>query len=181
VIAPIRWYTQRRQWKHNTRRLLDCRSPERKGTVNSRPLIKKIWRANCMAMTQLQIMLVRESWEVARKEPLALKILFYERLFYLAPETRAVFQGVGHSKILIRNLQAIVDRLEVLDDSTYFIPCLADEFVPMAVRTAHYSVIGEALLWAIEKRLGGRWNQQIAGAWQTLYDTLTAVVRKVAA
>ena len=134
-----------------------------------------------MSMTQLQIRLVRESWEAARREPLALKILFYERLFYLAPETRAIFQRVGHSKILIRNLQAIVDRLEVLDDSTYFIPCLADEFVPMAVRATHYPVIGEALLWTIEKRLGCRWNRQTGTAWQTLYDTLTAVVRNVAA
>ena len=134
-----------------------------------------------MSMTQLQIKLVRESWEAARREPLALKMLFYERLFYLAPETRPVFQGVGHAKILIRNLQAIVDRLEVLDDSSFFIPCLADEFVPMAVRATHYSVIGEALLWTIEKRVGCRWNGQTRLAWQVFYDTLTAVVRKIAA
>lgn len=133
-------------------------------------------------MTKRQIRLVRNSWKAAGVEPLALSILFYDRLFTLCPEMRGIFRSPvsQHTIKLMRTVGYILDKMEVLEDSIYGITYLADELVPEGVRAMHYPMIGASLVWAVERRIGQDWNRELARAWQSLYNTLTAVVLEVA-
>jgi hemoglobin-like flavoprotein len=133
-------------------------------------------------MTKRQMRLIRQSWMTAGEEPLALSILFYDRLFSLSPETRGIFRSPvsQHTTKLMRTVGYILDKMEVLEDSIYGITYIADELVPEGVRAMHYSTIGASLLWAVENRMGDSWNREMSRAWKALYHTLTAVVSEAA-
>ncbi|MHA4809748.1 globin domain-containing protein [Flavitalea flava] len=133
-------------------------------------------------MTRRQIKLVRNSWQTAGEEPLMLGILFYDRLFSLSPETRAIFRSpvsLQTSK-LMETAGRLINKLEVLEESIYEVTHIADTFVPEGLRAMHYSAIGTSLLWAVEKRLGSSWDRQTVRAWQSFYFTLRSMVYEVA-
>ena len=50
---------------------------------------------------------------------------------------------------------------------------LAKRHVSYGVKAEHYPVVGDALLWTLEKGLRDRWTPQVADAWGTVYGTLS--------
>ena len=57
--------------------------------------------------------------------------------------------------------------------SLFGAPDGAKRHVEYGAKPAHYPVVGEALLWTLEKGLGDSWTPQVAEAWTQAYTTLS--------
>ena len=61
-----------------------------------------------------------------------------------------------------------------------------DEVRSLAVRhnrygaePAHYTVVGQCLLWTLEKGLGDKWNDETREAWVAVYGVLSDAMIKI--
>jgi hemoglobin-like flavoprotein len=63
-----------------------------------------------------------------------------------------------------------------LDDSSKLIALtdgLARQHGGFGVRPAHYSVVGEALLWSLARGLGENWTPGVAASWRKAYGIIS--------
>jgi hemoglobin-like flavoprotein len=70
-------------------------------------------------------------------------------------------------------LGVVVTGLTRLETVLPAASALAKQHVGYGVQAAHYTVVGGALLWTLEKGLGDAWNAELADAWSTAYATLS--------
>ena len=126
-------------------------------------------------MTPEDVKLVQESF--AKVAPISAKAaeLFYGRLFEIAPQVRAMFPDdmTEQRKKLMATLAIVVNGLNNLDAILPAASALAKRHVSYGAQAAHYPVVGEALLWTLEKGLGESWTPPVADAWTSAYTTLS--------
>ncbi|WP_037577248.1 globin family protein [Sporocytophaga myxococcoides] len=126
-----------------------------------------------------QISLVKKSWESAYKIQDVAGPLFYNRLFEIAPEVRYMFAQTNlqeQSKKLFQMLNYIIQRLHNLDDIIDEVASLAGRHVKYGVKERHYQIVGEALLWTLEKGLGELWNSETKESWVKTYTILSSAM-----
>jgi len=101
--------------------------------------------------------------------------LFYGRLFEIAPQVRAMFPDdmTEQRRKLMATLAIVVNGLTDLPAILPAASALAKRHVSYGAQAAHYPVVGEALLWTLEKGLGSSWTPQVAAAWTAAYTTLS--------
>ena len=126
-------------------------------------------------MNPAQIKLVQESF--AKVAPISEQaaVIFYDRLFELAPQVRAMFPNdmTEQRKKLMATLAVVVNGLTNLEAVLPAASALAKRHVAYGARPAHYPVVGGALLWTLEKGLGDAWTSDTAAAWTAAYGTLS--------
>jgi nitric oxide dioxygenase len=126
-------------------------------------------------MTPDQVKLVQESF--AKVVPISetAAVLFYDRLFEIAPSVRAMFPDdmAEQRKKLMATLAVVVNGLGKLESILPAASALAKRHVNYGAKPAHYPVVGAALLWTLEKGLGDAWTPEIAEAWTAAYGTLS--------
>src|SRR6202049_5339257 len=126
-------------------------------------------------MTPDQVKLVQESF--ARVAPISetAAVLFYDRLFEIAPQVKAMFPAdmTEQRRKLMATLAAVVNGLGDLNSILPAASALAKRHVSYGAKAQHYPVVGAALLWTLEKGLGDGWTPEVADAWGTAYGTLS--------
>ena len=126
-------------------------------------------------MTPEQVALVQQSF--AQVVPIADKAaeMFYDRLFELAPAVRPLFRGdmAEQRQKLMATLAAVVGGLSDLPGVLPAASALAKRHVGYGARPEHYAVVGETLLWTLERGLGSHWTPQLAAAWTAAYAILS--------
>jgi nitric oxide dioxygenase len=126
-------------------------------------------------MTPDQVKLVQQSF--SKVAPIAdqAAILFYDRLFEVAPQVRSMFPDdmTEQRKKLMMMLAAVVGGLGDLPSILPAASALAKRHVAYGAKAEHYPVVGSALLWTLEKGLGEAWTPEVAAAWTTAYGTLS--------
>lgn len=126
-------------------------------------------------MTPGQVELVQQSF--SKVAPIAdqAAALFYGRLFEIAPEVKSLFRGdmKEQGKKLMGTLAVVVGGLTRLDTILPAASALAKKHVGYGVNASHYTPVGAALLWTLEKGLGPDWTPEVATAWTTAYTTLS--------
>jgi hemoglobin-like flavoprotein len=124
----------------------------------------------------LQINLVQESF--AKVAPISEQaaILFYDRLFEVAPAVRVMFPAdmKEQRKKLMTTLAVVVNGLSNLESVLPAASALAKRHVNYGAKPEHYPVVGGALLWTLEKGLGEAWTPDVADAWTAAYGTLSS-------
>lgn len=133
-------------------------------------------------MTSLQIQQIKTSWTaVATIDPIVVGNLFYNRLFAIMPETRAMFRtGIPEqSKKLLAMLGYVIAKLDKLDDIIDEVRKLAIRHVHYGVKETHYTAVGSALLWTLEQGLGTQWTDDLATAWTDCYTLLSGAMMSV--
>ena len=127
-------------------------------------------------MNPAQIKLVQESF--AKVAPISERaaVIFYDRLFELAPQVRAMFPNdmTEQRKKLMATLAVVVNGLTNLEAVLPAASALAKRHVAYGARPAHYPVVGGALLWTLEKGLGEAWTPDVAAAWTAAYGVLSS-------
>jgi hemoglobin-like flavoprotein len=125
-------------------------------------------------MTPDQVKLVQASF--AQVTPIAdqAATIFYDRLFEIAPSVRPLFKGdmAEQRRKLIAMLATVINGLGDLNSILPAASALAKRHVGYGVNAAHYAVVGDALLWTLERGLGPAWTKDVAAAWTTTYTTL---------
>lgn len=127
-------------------------------------------------MNPEQILLVKQSWRLLRNiDPAVVGDLFYSKLFADNPRLRKMFPKdlkEQYSK-LIDMLTMIVIRLDHLELITEDTAAMAQRHTGYGVKPEHYSMVGDALLWTLEKGLGKDWTDQTKEAWVSCYTLLS--------
>jgi hemoglobin-like flavoprotein len=126
-------------------------------------------------MTPDQVQLVQQSF--SKVVPIAdqAAVLFYDRLFEVAPQVKPMFRAdlTEQRKKLMATLAVVVNGLGNLQSVLPAASALAKRHVTYGARAEHYPVVGSALLWTLEKGLGDAWTPELADAWTTAYGTLS--------
>ena len=126
-------------------------------------------------MTADQVKLVQESFAKVAPISETAAVLFYDRLFEIAPQVKAMFPAdmTEQRRKLMGMLAAVVNGLGDLNSILPAASALAKRHVSYGAKAEHYPVVGAALLWTLEKGLGDGWTPQIAEAWTATYGTLS--------
>ena len=126
-------------------------------------------------MTPDQVKLVQQSF--SRVAPISdqAAVLFYDRLFEVAPQVRSMFPAdmTEQRRKLMMMLAAVVNGLGDLASILPAASALAKRHVAYGARAEHYPVVGAALLWTLEKGLGDGWTSDVADAWTPAFGTLS--------
>jgi hemoglobin-like flavoprotein len=126
-------------------------------------------------MTPDQVKLVQDSF--SRVAPISdqAAVLFYDRLFEVAPVVKAMFPDdlTEQRKKLMATLAVVVNGLSNLEAVLPAASALAKRHVSYGAKPEHYPVVGGALLWTLEKGLGEAWTPDVAAAWTAAYGTLS--------
>jgi hemoglobin-like flavoprotein len=126
-------------------------------------------------MTPDQVQLVQQSF--SKVAPIAdqAAVMFYDRLFEIAPQVKAMFPGdlSEQRKKLMATLAVVVNGLSNLESVLPAASALARRHVAYGAKAEHYPVVGAALLWTLEKGLGEGWTPVVADAWTAAYGTLS--------
>src|SRR6266403_3086895 len=126
-------------------------------------------------MTPKQIALVQDSFAKVALTSEAAAVLFYDRLFDIAPQMSAMFPAdmIEQRRKLMAMLAAVVKGLGNLEQVLPAATALARRHVTYGAKAEHYPVVGGALLWTLEKGLGDGWTPEVAEAWTDAYDWLS--------
>ena len=126
-------------------------------------------------MNSTQVKLVQESFSKVVPISETAAVIFYDRLFEVAPSVKAMFPDdmSGQRKKLMMMLAAVVKGLGNLESILPAASALAKRHVGYGAKPEHYPVVGGALLWTLEKGLGEAWTSDVAEAWTTAYGTLS--------
>ena len=126
-------------------------------------------------MTPDQVKLVQQSFAKVAPISETAAVLFYDRLFEIAPQVKAMFPAdmTEQRRKLMGMLAAVVNGLGDLNSILPAASALAKRHVGYGAKAEHYPVVGAALLWTLEKGLGDGWTPQIAEAWTATYGTLS--------
>jgi hemoglobin-like flavoprotein len=126
-------------------------------------------------MTPDQIQLVQQSF--AKVAPISeqASVIFYDRLFEVAPSVRALFPDdmKEQRKKLMATLAVVVGGLPNPEAVLPAASALAKRHVGYGAKPEHYPVVGGALLFTLEKGLGADWTPELAAAWTAAYGTLS--------
>lgn len=134
-------------------------------------------------MTPDQVRLVQESF--ARVVPIAptAAALFYDRLFAIDPETKALFASSDmneQGRKLMAAIGMVVTALHAPEPVIARVQDLARRHVGYGVREAHYATVGAALLWTLGQGLGEAFTPEVEAAWAAAYGLLSGLMIEAA-
>jgi hemoglobin-like flavoprotein len=126
-------------------------------------------------MTPDQVKLVQESFAKVAPISETAAVLFYDRLFEIAPKVKAMFPTdmTEQRRKLMATLAVVVGGLGNLESVLPAASALAKRHVSYGAKAEHYPLVGSALLWTLEKGLGDGWTPDVAEAWTAAYGTLS--------
>ena len=133
-------------------------------------------------MTPEQLQMIRLTFVLVIDRKMDTGRMFYDRLFVIAPETRALFRTDMESQTqkLMDTLAMAIGSLREMTSLVAMLEALAVRHTGYGVRDEYYDKVGEALLWTLEQVLGPAFTPAVRGAWATLYGTVAGVMRKAA-
>ena len=132
-------------------------------------------------MTPDQAQIVKLSFAQGWKQG-QVGVMFYERLFTIAPEVKPLFKGdiAEQRRELMDTLALAVGMLRDMPTLLMMLQGLARRHVGYGVKDEHYDKVGEALLWTLEKGLGDAFTPQVRDAWAALYTAVAKIIRDAA-
>jgi nitric oxide dioxygenase len=136
-----------------------------------------------MNLTPRQKRLVRESFESVSEYSDSVILLFYGRLFELAPQARGMFK-IGMDEQagkLMSTLASLVDALDRFEELRQYLADLGRRHAGYNVEPAHYQLLKTALMWAFGQALDIEFDRETRAAWELLLDAVSAVMIEGAA
>ena len=133
-------------------------------------------------LTDTQRSLVQNTFAIITPIADDAAVLFYQRLFEIAPELRSMFPGemAEQRKKLMQMLTAAVKGLDRLDQLVPVVQDLGRRHARYGVEDTHYDTVGEALLWTLEMGLGAAFTSEVRTAWATVYGLLATTMKNAA-
>ena len=131
-----------------------------------------------MTIDDTQIRLVRESLPRVRERLVPASMDFYENLFALAPELRALFRSdiASQGMRFMSTLATIADLLDAPAELGTEIDELAKAHAGVGVQAAHFAPMGAALMVTLAETLGEEFTPELQAAWHAAYDHFAALM-----
>ena len=130
-------------------------------------------------LTANDIALVRASFAKVLPIKEAAADLFYNRLFEIAPQLREMFpKDLREQKAkLMAMIAAAVGGLHDIKTLVPHVKALGARHAGYGVTVAHYAIVGEALMWTLERGLGDAFTQEVRSAWAKVYGILAGTMQ----
>lgn len=143
-------------------------------------------------MTPAQLRLLNQSFSKIKPRSDQFGLIFYERLFVIAPELRPMF-GSDIKIQQAKFMKVIKEVVELHLRSLISLPVTAQAsesavipgafwagklHVGFGVRLEDYETMKAALLWAIEQTLGNECTADVKLAWSQAYDLVAGAMRE---
>jgi len=125
-------------------------------------------------MNPHQVHLIRKSFaELGRHEHLA-ALVFYKRLFEIAPELRPMFKGdiEAQSKKLLDMLGVLIRMVERPLGLELELKAMGARHADYGVKDGHYAIVGAALLDMLQTTLDKDFTPETRAAWTALYGAV---------
>lgn len=124
-------------------------------------------------LTPDQVGLIRQSFQMLEPDRKVAE-RFYERLFEIAPELRALFRPdmTGQGMRFMSTLAVIVQHLDDPAALEPYLQRLAQGHAAFGVEAAHFKPMGQALIDTMREALGERFPAGADRAWAAAYDHL---------
>jgi len=134
-------------------------------------------------MTLRQIELVQQSFRLIHPIIDDVAISFYKRLFEIDPSLRRMFHlsRREQARLLAQTLSAVVKQIDRPSQLRGAVEALGQRHAGYGVRDEHYAIVGEALLWALEKGLKHAFTSEVRDAWVVAYGWLAFTMQRAAA
>jgi nitric oxide dioxygenase len=118
---------------------------------------------------------IRRNWAKAAAAGDIVGVLFYHRLFEIAPETRSLFATDLDAQVgkLMQTLNWIVDNVAVPEALMPKASALAVRHVRYGVTPGQYPLVGQALVETLAGALGADFSEADAAAWHRVYGSLS--------
>lgn len=131
-------------------------------------------------MTERQILLVKNSWSYAIVRSEEAGLLFYDRLFEIAPELKSLFKTEprDQARKLISMVTLMVSNLQKLGEIMDEIKSLAIRHRKYGVDPAYYRIVGAAFLWTLQQGLKEKWTEELEEAWADAYTIISDTMIK---
>jgi hemoglobin-like flavoprotein len=126
--------------------------------------------------------LIRVSWQQISSRRELMAVMFYGRLFELEPSLRELFRDADFHEQrtkFIAMLNLLVQFADQPDDLIREAAQLGRRHAMMNLSSRHYEVVGEALLWTMDRSLGMDFTPATRAAWTELYALVASVMRRV--
>ena len=130
-------------------------------------------------MNDEQVTRIRDSFARIEGRAELLALLFYKRLFELAPQLRSLFGGDIEAQSR-KFMQLIQTSVLLADAPALLVPTLKSlgrRHALYGVNDEHYQITGRALLWALGEALGSDLNIQELNAWSAFYELLSTTMQ----
>ena len=131
-------------------------------------------------MTAEQAHQIRKSFAVIESQAVVAALVFYRRLFELAPELRPMFRRdiEEQSRRLMEMLGLVISLLERPGELAGELDQLGARHVGYGARVEHYPIVRRALLDMLAEVAGGSFTAETRQAWEELYNFIeTAMLR----
>jgi hemoglobin-like flavoprotein len=134
-------------------------------------------------MNATQTHLVRKSFGAVERQPDVAALVFYRRLFELAPGLRPLFKSdiEAQAAKLMETLAVALNLLDRPAELAGELEVLGAKHVEYGARTGHYAIVRRALLDMFAEVLGGGFTPEVRAAWDELYDFIEAAMLRGAA
>jgi hemoglobin-like flavoprotein len=129
-------------------------------------------------LTPDQVKLVQSNWAEVKKIKDVAADLFYNKLFELDPTVRDLFrEDISiQKKALMATISFAVATLNHPDKLVPAVQKLGERHGALDVTPAHYTTVGQALLWTLEQGLGEAWTPEAETAWTGVYGVLSSLM-----
>ena len=117
-------------------------------------------------MTPQQVALIHDSFAEIALHSDQVAQAFFDRLFETAPHVSPLFRGdMAEQRVkFMATMSMLVNSIDNLEIVLPAAGELAVRHVAYGVTPEHYPVVGQALLWTIQRTLGLSWTGEVAAA-----------------
>lgn len=131
-------------------------------------------------LTQKEIKLVQDTWQLITPVSGKMGEDFYAKLFESHPEMKPMFRSNPKDQAmkLMFMLSYLVHRLDSVDDLRAEISKLASRHKEYGTVNDHYKPLGEVLMWSLRDNLGDRWTPETEKAWNKTYDLFANLMKE---
>jgi len=126
--------------------------------------------------------LILVSWHQISTRRELMAVMFYGRLFELEPGLRELFRDTDFHQQrakFIAMLDLLVRCADQPDDLIREAAQLGRRHAMLNLSSRNYEVVGEALLWTLDRSLGLDFTPATRAAWTELYALVASVMRRV--
>lgn len=129
-------------------------------------------------LTEATKAIVKATTPVIKEHGEQITARMYELLFSKYPALKELFAKApqGQPQVLARSIIAYCDNIDNLDALTGALDKIAHKHVAVGVTAAHYPLVGECLLQAIQDVLGAAVTPEIMAGWKESFFFLADVL-----
>ncbi|XP_064602211.1 neuroglobin-like [Liolophura sinensis] len=146
-----------------------------------------------MSLSNAEIRLIETSWETYNQGDIVNQgVHMFMRIFTKRPDMKPIWsismkhdseeqykkspKFRFHVKRLFSTIGMVVDGLEYLHEVEPMIEDLGRRHIKYGIKRAHFEVIADGLLYALENALGNKFTPEVKNAWCKLYGWLAEVM-----